>query len=75
MTETTRAKTSKRGSVEGWFRRRWLIEQVQRHGGVTTIGAARLLGVSEMTVRRDMTWLADHHGYERVHGGLLGPGR
>ncbi len=46
-----------------------ILEQVQRDGGVRVSELTRILGVSDMTVRRDLDVLAADGLVEKVHGG------
>lgn len=55
-------------------RRLQIIEMLSRAGnGVVGVSElARQLGVSEMTIRRDMDWLEQRSILTRVHGGAVG---
>ncbi len=46
-----------------------IVERVRRDGGVRVADLARELGVSEMTVRRDIEVLHERGIVEKVHGG------
>lgn len=46
-----------------------ILEEVRRLGGVRVSSLTRLLGVSDMTVRRDLEALAGRGLIEKVHGG------
>jgi DeoR/GlpR family transcriptional regulator of sugar metabolism len=46
-----------------------ILEEVRRHGGVRVGDLTRLLGVSDMTVRRDLEVLAAQGLLDKVHGG------
>ncbi len=46
-----------------------ILEEVRRLGGVRVSSLTRLLGVSDMTIRRDLEALATHGLIEKVHGG------
>jgi DeoR/GlpR family transcriptional regulator of sugar metabolism len=46
-----------------------ILERVRAEGGVRVIELARALGVSDMTVRRDLELLHDRGLIEKVHGG------
>lgn len=49
----------------------WLRSQLDRHGSVRIVGAAAELGVSEMTIRRDLLEL-EHLGMaRRIRGGAI----
>ena len=52
-------------------RRLLIIDLLGRSGGVSVTGLARELGVSEMTIRRDLDWLEGHAVLKRVHGGAI----
>ncbi len=55
-------------------RRALIMESVHRHGAVRVAELASLLGVSGMTVRRDLDALARDGVLEKVHGGAVVPG-
>jgi DeoR/GlpR family transcriptional regulator of sugar metabolism len=46
-----------------------ILEEVRRHGGARISSLVELLGVSDMTVRRDIAQLARRGLVDRVHGG------
>jgi len=46
-----------------------ILERVREDGGVRVVELARDLGVSDMTVRRDLELLANRGLIEKVHGG------
>lgn len=50
-------------------RRQHILAEVQQHGGVRVSDLVDELGVSDMTVRRDIELLAQRGLLERVHGG------
>src|SRR5438105_9724880 len=50
-------------------RQSMIVEHVRRSGGVRVSELTELLGVSDMTVRRDLDLLARHGLIEKVHGG------
>jgi DNA-binding LacI/PurR family transcriptional regulator len=54
-------------------RRRMLLEQLQEHGSVTIAELAAALGVSDVTVRRDVNDLVRQGLAERFHGGVTLP--
>jgi DNA-binding LacI/PurR family transcriptional regulator len=54
-------------------RRERLMEELRAHGSVTVRGLAAELGVSELTIRRDVNLLADEGLVSRVHGGATLP--
>ncbi|WP_030456798.1 DeoR/GlpR family DNA-binding transcription regulator [Herbidospora cretacea] len=57
-------------------RQQAILERVRRTGGVRVADLVRDLGVSDMTIRRDLEALADRGLIEKVHGGATaaGPG-
>lgn len=50
-------------------RQEQILEQIRRNGGVRVSELVDSLGVSDMTVRRDISQLADRGRVVRVHGG------
>ena len=50
-------------------RQMMIVEEVRRHGAVRVSELTEQLGVSEMTVRRDLDVLAAAGLVEKVHGG------
>ncbi|PZG02927.1 LacI family DNA-binding transcriptional regulator [Micromonospora deserti] len=54
-------------------RRERLMEELRRHGAVRVKELAQILGVSELTVRRDITALAENNLLTKVHGGATLP--
>lgn len=50
-------------------RQSWILEEVRRIGGVRVSDLTQALGVSDMTVRRDLDTLARKGLIEKVHGG------
>lgn len=50
-----------------------ILEQVRLHGGVRVADLVEMLGVSDMTVRRDIAELAAQGLVQRVHGGASAP--
>src|SRR6266496_3257513 len=50
-----------------------ILEEVQRNGGVRVSDLTGLLGVSDMTVRRDLDTLARRGLVKKVHGGATLP--
>ena len=50
-------------------RQQEILDQIRRDGGVRVSALVDTLGVSDMTVRRDITQLADRGLVVRVHGG------
>lgn len=54
-------------------RQEWLLSELRRHGSVRVRDLARDLGVSELTIRRDIAALAERHLLTKVHGGATLP--
>jgi DeoR/GlpR family transcriptional regulator of sugar metabolism len=52
-----------------------ICELVEIEGQATVAGLSRQLGVSQMTIRRDLQELDDHGFLRRTHGGALPPER
>ncbi|MFC7307847.1 DeoR/GlpR family DNA-binding transcription regulator [Streptomyces monticola] len=52
-------------------RRAMIVDEVRRRGGVRVNELTRKLGVSDMTVRRDLDALARQGVLEKVHGGAV----
>lgn len=52
-------------------RYRKIIDQIQREGGIVVSRISRELGVSDMTVRRDLKRMEDRGLLTRVHGGAV----
>jgi len=52
-------------------RRALILDEVRRRGGVRVNELTRKLGVSDMTVRRDLDTLARQGVLEKVHGGAV----
>jgi DeoR/GlpR family transcriptional regulator of sugar metabolism len=50
-------------------RQKAIVERVQAHGGVRVRELVRELGVSDMTIRRDLETLAERGLVTKVHGG------
>jgi DeoR family transcriptional regulator, fructose operon transcriptional repressor len=63
------------GTLASEQRLQWLRDQLTADGAVTIAAAAEALGVSEMTIRRDLAELEDRGTARRVRGGAtaLGP--
>lgn len=59
------------GNLAAEERLRWLGEQLAATGSVTVTSAAAALGVSEMTIRRDLRELEQRGTARRVRGGAL----
>ncbi|MFD4991056.1 DeoR/GlpR family DNA-binding transcription regulator [Cellulosimicrobium cellulans] len=59
----------------GAVRRERIVAAVRARGVVTVADLVRDLGVSDMTVRRDLAALADRGLLHRVHGGATSAGR
>lgn len=51
------------------------MEELRAHGAITVRGIAAKLGVSELTIRRDVNILADEGLVSRVHGGATLPSK
>src|SRR3954462_12133830 len=54
-------------------RRERVMEELRRHGAVRVRDLAKVLGVSELTVRRDIAALAARGLLTKVHGGATLP--
>ncbi len=52
-------------------RRNYIIELLNRDGKVVIEDLARILEVSEMTIRRDLQYLEEHKLVTRTHGGAV----
>lgn len=52
-------------------RRNYIIELLNRDGKVVIEDLARMLEVSEMTIRRDLQYLEEHKLITRTHGGAV----
>ena len=52
-------------------RRGLILDEVNRSGSVTVTALVDLLGVSDMTVRRDLETLSAHKLLQKVHGGAV----
>jgi DeoR family fructose operon transcriptional repressor len=63
------------GTIASEKRLEWLGHKLRADGAVTISGAADALGVSEMTIRRDLLELEDRGSVRRVRGGAkaIGP--
>ena len=63
------------GTLASDERLRWLTERLASDGAVTLADAAETLGVSEMTIRRDLDELEERGTARRVRGGAraIGP--
>jgi DeoR family transcriptional regulator, fructose operon transcriptional repressor len=55
-------------------RLRWLSDQLEESGSIAIYDAATTLGVSEMTIRRDLTELEERGAARRVRGGARAVG-
>ena len=62
------------GTIASEERLRWLREQLAEVGSVTIAAAATALGVSEMTIRRDLAELEERGTARRVRGGATAMG-
>ena len=47
------------------------MDQLRRKGGARITGLVEILGVSDMTVRRDLTRLDTRGAVQKVHGGAV----
>lgn len=56
-------------------RHAFILERVNADGGVRVADLVRELGVSDMTVRRDLEWLEQRGVVEKVHGGATAVSR
>ena len=56
-------------------RQQHILAAVNEHGGVRVAEMVDQLGVSEMTIRRDITGLVRRGLVARVHGGAVAPSR
>lgn len=63
------------GQMFALQRRERLMEELRRHGAVRVKNLAVVLGVSELTVRRDIAALAESNLLTKVHGGATLPTR
>lgn len=52
-------------------RQKGIIDMARRNGGIVISAISRELGVSEMTIRRDLNELAARGLLQRVHGGAI----
>lgn len=52
-------------------RRALILDEIRRRGGVRVNDLTRQLGVSDMTIRRDLDALARSGAVEKVHGGAV----
>jgi len=62
------------GSLAGEERLRWLGERLEHDGSISIYEAAAVLGVSEMTIRRDLAELEERGTARRVRGGAKAVG-
>src|SRR5512142_760356 len=67
----TRSAGSMTGTRPALARQRqaFILERVREQGGVRVADLVRALGVSDMTVRRDLELLQERGLLEKVHGG------
>jgi DeoR/GlpR family transcriptional regulator of sugar metabolism len=56
-------------------RQQLIVEEVRRRGAIRVSELTDLLGVSDMTIRRDLDALSAAGLVEKVHGGATAPGR
>ena len=52
-------------------RHRLVCDAVQATGRVRVADLANRMRVSEMTIRRDLSWLEENHYLTRTHGGAV----
>lgn len=71
MRERTGAYVSENQNLLAEQRRALILDEVRRRGGVRVNELTRKLGVSDMTVRRDLDALARQGVLEKVHGGAV----
>lgn len=69
--ERTGAYVSENQNLLAEQRRTLILDEVRRRGGVRVNELTRRLGVSDMTVRRDLDALARQGVLEKVHGGAV----
>jgi DeoR/GlpR family transcriptional regulator of sugar metabolism len=50
-------------------RQAWILDEIRRQGAVRVTDLVAALGVSDMTVRRDLDALAEQGLVAKVHGG------
>src|SRR5207342_1490217 len=62
------------GSVAAEARLQWLADQANVAGSITIVESAEALGVSEMTIRRDLVELEERGIVRRVRGGARAVG-
>ena len=67
--EPSRGIAARPGAVLARQRQALVLERVREEGAVRVSDLARLLGVSDMTVRRDLEFLRERGLIEKVHGG------
>lgn len=67
----TGADVSENQNLLAEQRRALILDEVRRRGGVRVNELTRRLGVSDMTVRRDLDALARQGMVEKVHGGAV----
>lgn len=68
-----RADVSENLNLLAEQRRAVILDEVRRRGGVRVNELTKRLGVSDMTVRRDLDALARQGAVEKVHGGAVPP--
>jgi DeoR family fructose operon transcriptional repressor len=66
--------TAMQGNLATEERLRWLTERLKGDGALTIAEAAGALGVSEMTIRRDLAELEERGTARRVRGGAVAIG-
>ena len=75
MTPAETGREAPRNRARAPARSARILERLNEGGSVSVTEIARELGVSEMTVRRDLTDLERNGLLERVHGGAVGLSR
>lgn len=73
MTEAANLQSSDSNRLPATVRMEAILARLNDGGSVTVGEIARMFGVSEMTVRRDLTELQRNGLLERVHGGAVAP--
>lgn len=71
QTEGGSAPLTDNGNLLAEQRRALILDEVRRRGGVRVNELTRRLGVSDMTIRRDLDALARQGVLEKVHGGAV----
>lgn len=69
--DASRVAAAPSGRLTGRERRNLIAAEIARHGHASCAGLARRLGVSEMTIRRDLDTLERTGVVKRAHGGAV----